>query len=269
MHACLHPERWDSHVHLFDAQAAAVSGHYQPVDRTLQSIEAVAICENVSRLVLVQPSVYGADNSVLLEGLSAGHRLHRGVVVLDDTVDEQAMQAMHELGVRGVRFNLVSPVGNGPGALLTFKKLAPRLQLFGWHVQWYAEAADLHTIASLHEGSGVPAVLDHLAGMGAHIDEKHPAWMTLEKLAQMGSWVKLSGWYRLHADFPYRSLDAAVERIARLFPGRMVWGSDWPHTLFKPEVAPTYGAMLEPMSRVLSPAEKEDALTVAPARLYG
>ena len=41
-----------------------------PVDRPLAQIEAVAATTACGHLVLVQPSVYGTDNSVLLRALS-------------------------------------------------------------------------------------------------------------------------------------------------------------------------------------------------------
>jgi predicted TIM-barrel fold metal-dependent hydrolase len=84
--------------------------------------------------VLVQPSVYATDNSVMLSALRANPGLHRGVVVVDARVTDAELRDMHELGVRGVRFNMVSPVGNGAEML---DALAPRLRDIGWHVQWY------------------------------------------------------------------------------------------------------------------------------------
>ena len=107
--------QWDCHVHVFDGAAAVAAGHYRPVHRPLATIEKLAQDNGMSRLVLVQPSVYGSDNSALLDALRAGQGRHRGVVVLAPDVDDAALAAMHTLGLRGVRFNLVSPVGNGPG----------------------------------------------------------------------------------------------------------------------------------------------------------
>jgi predicted TIM-barrel fold metal-dependent hydrolase len=181
------------------------TGHYQPAHRPLADIEQLAQSHGFGHLVLVQPSVYGTDNSVLLDALRAGGGRHRGVVVLPPSIGDAALQAMHALGVRGVRFNLVSPVGDtlkpgeGQSALDSFKALAPRLRALDWHVQWYASPQDLPVIAALHADSPVPAVLDHLAGLHAGVPPDHPAWQALEQLAAQGAWVKLSGWYRLGA----------------------------------------------------------------------
>lgn len=265
---------WDSHVHVFDAAAAVAPGHYQPAHRPLGDIEQLAQHHGFGHLVLVQPSVYGTDNTVLLDALRAGGGRHRGVVVLPPSIDDAALQAMHDFGVRGVRFNLVSPVGDslkagaGQSALDGFQALAPRLRALGWHVQWYATPEDLPVIAALHAATPVPAVLDHLAGMHAGVATDHPAWRALEQLAAQGAWVKLSGWYRLGAIAPYGALDEAIRKVAGLFGPRMVWGSDWPHTAFSPDALPAYASTWEPVARALAAAQTQRAREQAPAALY-
>jgi predicted TIM-barrel fold metal-dependent hydrolase len=270
----LAPARWDSHVHVFDAGAAVAAGHYRPAHRPLADIEQLAQANGFGRLVLVQPSVYGTDNTVLLDALRAGQGRHRGVVVLPASAGDAELVAMHALGVRGVRFNLVSPVGDslkageGQSVLDSFQALAPRLRALGWHVQWYASPDDLPTITALHAASPVPAVLDHLAGMHAGVPASHPAWLALEQLAARGAWVKLSGWYRLGAAAPYEALDDSIRKVARLFGRRMVWGSDWPHTAFSPDALPVYASTLEPVARALTAAQKNRVWEQAPAALY-
>ena len=259
---------WDCHVHVFDAQASVAPGHYQSIHRPLAEIEALAQSHGFGHLVLVQPSVYGTDNSLLLQALRASQGRHRGVVVIDATVSDAALQDMHQLGVRGVRFNLVSPAGNGAGAAQDFDALAPRLRSLGWHVQWYARPDDLPAIAALHEGSSLVAVLDHLAGLHAGLPSRQTAFSALEKLAALGAWVKLSGWYRLQAAPPYTALDDHTLQLASLFDERMVWGSDWPHTSFGPDALPEYASTLEPAIRTLSGPQKTSLWNTAPARLY-
>ena len=79
---------WDCHVHVFDAAAPVREGHYRPAHRPLALIEAQAATLGIGHLVLVQPSVYGTDNRLLREALAVDPGRHRGVVVLDDAVDE-------------------------------------------------------------------------------------------------------------------------------------------------------------------------------------
>lgn len=244
-------EGWDCHVHVFDASAPARVGHYRPVDRPLAQIEAVAGENGVRHLVLVQPSVYGTDNTLMLNALTLSPGRHRGVAVVADEVSDAELDAMHAVGVRGVRLNLVSPVGEGNDPARRFAVLAPRLQRRGWHLQWYTKPEYLPLIDELHRASSVTCVLDHLAGFGADVADDHPAWRAAETLAAQGAWLKLSGWYRLDAQAPYASLVPRIRRLAELFAERMVWGSDWPHTVFTPDAMPPYGETWQPVVEAL------------------
>ncbi|WP_127803810.1 amidohydrolase family protein [Hydrogenophaga sp. NH-16] len=258
------PTGWDGHVHVFDPAHPAQAGHYRPVLRDLPEIEQAAAPLGVGHLVLVQPSVYGTDNTLILRALAREPGRHRGVAVVDTSVTDAELDAMHALGVRGVRFNLVSPVGNGPEA---FRALAPRLRARGWHVQWYARHDQLDTIAELHAGSGLTAVLDHLAGLHAGVAEDDPAWMALQQLADQGAWVKLSGWYRLQASAPYDALHDHIRRVAQTLGERLVWGSDWPHTAFAPDALPPYDSVWHPVVQALGEA-RAASVRAAGALLY-
>lgn len=264
---------WDCHVHVFDGAAPVMPGHYQPQHRPLADIETLAQAHGASHLVLVQPSVYGTDNTVLLDALRASGGRHRGVVVVDASVSDAALEDMHRLGVRGIRFNLVSPVGSSGSedAARCFAQLAPRLRALGWHVQWYARPQDLGFIAGLHSSpaaAGIPAVLDHLAGLHAELPADDVAWQALRELAQTGAWVKLSGWYRLKAGSPYSGLNRNILQVAGLFPQRMVWGSDWPHTSFAADALPGYRSLQQPLLDALPPEKIGLAMSASPASLY-
>lgn len=251
-------------MHVFDPVHTAQAGHYQPALRDLPEIEQTATALGVGHLVLVQPSVYGTDNGLILRALAREPGRHRGVVVLDTTVTDAELDTMHRLGVRGVRFNLVSPVGNGPNA---FRALAPRLKARGWHVQWYARADQLAAIADLHEGSGLIPVLDHLAGLHPGVGATDPAWASLERLAAQGAWAKLSGWYRLLASAPYEALHTPIQRVAEMLGERLVWGSDWPHTTFEHDALPPYDSLWQPVVQALGES-RAATVRAAGALLY-
>ncbi len=243
-HGSTLPAGWDCHVHVFSPQAPAAPGHYQPQAAALETIEALSAGCGISHLVLVQPSVYGTDNSLMLQMLRRQPGRHRGVAVVDAATTPADLQAMHAAGVRGVRFNLVSPVGNGEAAL---DALAPLLSSLGWHVQWYAQAGDLARIAALQERHGLRFVLDHYAGIPPGLPDADPAWDALEKLANQGAWVKLSAPYRLPGRPSAAALQAHGEHLAGLFSRRVVWGSDWPHTSFAPGTQPDYAGLAVPV----------------------
>lgn len=242
---------WDCHVHVFDAAHPVRGGHYRPAHHPLSDIEDTAGRNGAHHLVLVQPSVYGSDNSLLLRALNTTPGRHRGVVVLDGSEPDRTLQAMHAAGVRGARLNCVSPAGEGGALASRFDLLAPRLKALGWHLQWYVKADQLAEVAALHAGSGIACVLDHLAGMHSACGSQHPGWTALQRLSAVGSWVKLSGWYRLNAEAPYRELWPQASRLAGLFDGRLLWGSDWPHTAFDAADLPSYPSQWQPVVQAL------------------
>jgi predicted TIM-barrel fold metal-dependent hydrolase len=189
------------------------------------------------------------------------------VVVLAGDEDDETLAAMHAAGVRGVRFNLVSPVGNArDDAIALLRRIAPGLRKRGWHVQWYVAAAELPRLSQLQREMRLPFVLDHLAGL-TPASADAAAWKALSELAGAGAWIKLSGWYRLQVQAPYGALDPLIRHAADLFGDHSVWASDWPHTSFPPEELPAYESLWAPMARALGDWRSSHARD-AGARLY-
>lgn len=247
------PGGWDTHVHVFDGRPTP-GAHYAAGHWPLAQIEATAAAHGVGRLVLVQPSVYGHDNGLLLAALQVQPGRHRGVVVLGGDETDAQLDAMAQAGVRGVRFNAVSPLGN---AAETLQALAPRIRARGWHVQWYVPPARWAEVAALSDQHGLVPVLDHLAGITpADWAAASLPLPDLRRLAGLGAWLKLSGWYRLHSAAPHADLQPALAALVRQFKGRCVWGSDWPHTRFMepgvPGPVPTYAGLMAPAQAALT-----------------
>ncbi len=268
------PAKWDCHLHVFDAACPTLGGHYAVQSASLDQVQSIGATVGVNRFVLVQPSVYGRDNSVMLRALQRASGVHRGVAVVDETVSRAELEFMHTCGVRGIRFNRVSPVGRHPDPAATVRQLAPALRDLGWHVQWFVEPEELATLPALREEVGLPFVLDHLASVHAQLAQDAPAWSALEQLGRSGQcWLKLSAWYRLRATAPYDAIDAAVMRLLPWFVSptqvRLVWGSDWPHTGIAAPDLPDYAQLLAPMHRLLNPTQCEQVLSLTPQHLYG
>ncbi|MBL8328115.1 MAG: amidohydrolase family protein [Rubrivivax sp.] len=263
---------WDCHVHVFDTQTPVRAGHYVPREHPLPAIEAVAAAHGIGHLVLVQPSVYGSDHRLLLQALRAGGGRHRGVAAADAAASDRELDELHAAGVRGVRFNLVSPAGHAGDPQAALKAVAPRLRERGWHVQWYVAPERLPDLAAWQAdaalGRGLVFVLDHLAGLHATLPRAAPAWVAARALADRGAWVKLSGWYRLGASEPYPGLHDTLARVADWFGPRTVWGSDWPHTSFPPDRLPAYDSLAEPVRAALGEATLHAARVTHPPRLY-
>ncbi len=71
------------------------------------------------------PSCARACYSVLLRALLAGQGRHRGVAVVEPAVSDHELAQLLAAGVRGVRFNLVSPAGHAGDAAPALLRLAP------------------------------------------------------------------------------------------------------------------------------------------------
>lgn len=92
-------------MHVFDAGQSVSQGHYQPQDWTLENLSSLANPWGIEHFVLVQPIVYGSDNSVMLRALRSTHGSHSGVVVIDEDTTLEQLLEMDQLGVRGIRFS--------------------------------------------------------------------------------------------------------------------------------------------------------------------
>jgi predicted TIM-barrel fold metal-dependent hydrolase len=242
---------------------------YSPPVRTLAQIEELAHEANIQHLVLVQPSVYGTDLFCMLEALRAGAGRHRGVAVVGAGISGAELENLHQLGVRGVRFNLVSPDGN---KLEGFEEIARKIAPLGWHIQFLIAPEDLRRVQELRKRTKVPFVLDHFAGLTiAHGQDGEHAGVLRELMVRDDCWVKLSGFYRLTEDRSYRDLDPLLLELATIAPERVLWGSDWPHTWFFPGkhgAPPAYAATLAPLERCLPAELRQKALQNNPWRLY-
>lgn len=259
---------WDCHVHVFEGSAPVRPNHYRPAHRPLSEIERLAQQQGIGHLVLVQPSVYGTDNSVMLRALEAGRGRHRGVAVIAPTTPDDELDRLHAAGVRGVRFNLVSPAGHAGDAGAELRQLAPRLRERGWHVQWYVRAEALPRLVEWQQATGLRFVLDHLAGLAAGLVESGAAWAAAHALADAGSWIKLSGWYRLGAAAPFSELLPNIRQAVAMFGSRSVWGSDWPHTSFAPDQLPSYASTLSPLRSALTATQLNAVLHQQARTLY-
>lgn len=256
---------WDGHVHVFAAGQPPAGGHYAPQYHPLEQIESIANQHGFGHLVLVQPSVYGADNSLMLSALRQSAGRHRGVVVVGDVVPDAELARWHALGVRGIRCNWVSPVGNHQ---TDWQAWAPRLRALGWHVQWYAHGDQLGQIVKWQAQHGLTCVLDHVAGMHIRFAGDTSAWANLRALARAGAWIKLSGWYRLGLEAPYALEALRLSEISDLFGANTIWGSDWPHTSFALGDAPKYAQVWQPL-QTLWDEPRLRQLSANALRLYG
>ena len=250
----LPPRSWDSHMHVVEPQRYPVAPNavYQPsCSHTLSEAMALEASLGIENIVLVQPSIYGTDNSCLLEALQqVGLARGRGVVVIDPTtMDLQTLTEWHTLGVRGVRVNLKS-VGKEMSEdelTQTLLQHAELVRPLGWIIQLWVPLHMLPTIERIVPQLGVKVCIDHFGGpelssslLGnepnalAMLDPYTlPGFPSLVSLLRAGkTYVKISAPYRLSKDKSMRDIQAIALELLRVAPRRVVYATDWPHTRF-------------------------------------
>ncbi|KQP49676.1 amidohydrolase [Pseudorhodoferax sp. Leaf274] len=222
----------DSHAHVFvrGLPLAAQRRHAPDYDALLADYLALLDAHGISHAVLVQPSFLGTDNRFLLAALHTAPRRLRGVAVVDPGIGEPELQALHQAGIRGIRLNLVGlPLPDL--AQPAWQHLLARVRGLDWHVEVHRPAHDLAGAAQPVLDAGCRLVVDHFGLPDAGGVSN---WL-LRAAAGGRTWVKLSAAYRSWADAaPARAAAAAL--LQAFGPGRLLWGSDWPHTQHRERV---------------------------------
>lgn len=280
-HAC------DCHTHIFgDPKKFPYwpNRAYTPEAALPKDMASMHRALHIERVVIVTPSVYGADNSATLYGMKARGPNARGVAVIDERTSERALLAMARAGVRGIRINLASAGQADPAiARARFQTAVDRIQRHGWHIQMNTTLPVIAAIKGTVRNSPVPVVFDHFAGAEAALGIGQPGFGELIELITAGkAWVKISAAYRASQQTPDHADVAPLARaLVAANPDRILWGTDWPHPNSttpagqKPtEVTPLFAIddarLLNQLPLwVPDPAIRTKIMVENPARLYG
>jgi predicted TIM-barrel fold metal-dependent hydrolase len=222
----------DSHAHVFrrGLPLAPVHRHAPDYDALLPDYLALLDAHAVSHAVLVQPSFLGTDNRFLLDALRASPQRLRGVVIVEPRIGEDDLAALDRQGVCGIRLNLVGlPIPDFAHA--EWQGLFARVRALDWHVELHRESRDLPLAGRAILDAGCKLVVDHFGRPGpAPGDDEGFGWL-LQSASSGRVWVKLSAAYRNWADQRSDAARAAAQALLQaLGAGRLLWGSDWPHT---------------------------------------
>lgn len=265
------PDACDCHLHVLDPAFPANS----PItpDATASDYRRMQKKMGTTRTVIVQPRNYGIDNSCTLAAIAAlGRDDTRGVAVLHPDIGERELEFLHEGGIRGVRFSLYTPQ-NAAVTLEMVEPVAERIHEFGWHLQLHWTADQIVQHGALLRRLPTPLVFDHMARLPAATGPSHPAFaLVCELLSEGRAWVKLSGAYLCTGE-SHAAGFKDVAPIARAWvaaaPGRLVWGSDWPHVTEQPH-PPNTVDLLDLLSEWMGDEEiRRRVLVDNPAALYG
>jgi len=225
----------DCHVHVFGTAAAfpfTAQRGYTPPPASADELLALQRSLHLSRVVIVQPSVYGSDNSCTLDGMRRLGDRARGVAVIDDTTSKETLDRMHRAGMRGIRVNLETAGETDPG-MAQRKLLAAveRVHPLGWHVQVYTRLSVIQALADDIAKLPMPIVIDHFGGAQASGGTDQAGFADLLALVRAGNaYVKVSAAYRSSEKAPaYDDMAPLARALIEANPDRIVWGTDWPH----------------------------------------
>jgi len=230
----------DSHAHIFGTpdqyDYSPARGYTPPAASLRDYLQLHQSLGGIQRAVLTQPSVYGVDNTCMLDAVAAAGDKFRAIVAVDASVTDQQLRDFHERGARGARVNLVDPGGNpfdGPAAV---QKFTERLKDLGWHLEVLIHVHEFPDLRKTMNAMAVDVSFGHLGYMKTDVGLEHPGFQEFLNLLRDGNaWVKLTGTYRITTSpvTPYDDVNPYARALIDANEDRIVWGTDWPHPFVK------------------------------------
>lgn len=261
----------DTHVHIwgpFDRFPLAKGAPYTPPERTSDDLVVLHERLGVDRAVIVQTTVYKADNRAMLDGIERSAGRWRGVALIDETFDDAAFRALHQGGVRGVRFGFVKHLGGVPDLALV-RRTAARIAPMGWHLVLHLDAGNIPEFLEFFSEFSLPVVVDHMGRVPVRDGlDQAPFRLLLELLKRPNWWVKVSGAERIsEIGPPFADAIPFAQGLIAAAPDRVLWGTDWPHPNVRWE--PDEADLVDLLPRFADAAALQQVLVDNPARLYG
>ncbi len=271
----------DAHCHVFGPGAQfpyAPERKYTPCDASKNQLFALRDHLGFDKNVIVQATCHGADNSAMVDALKHSGGKARGVATVRRSVSDSEIQAMHDAGVRGVRFNFVKRlVDFTPKDELM--EIAARISNWGWHVVIYFEAVDLPELIDFFTQLPTTVVVDHMGRPDVSKSVDDPEFALFERFMHEHEnvWSKVTCPERLSIKGPkalngeqnaYVDVIPFARRLVQKFPTRVIWGTDWPHPNLKDHM-PDDGVLVDFIPHI-APTEQEQKLLLVdnPMRLY-
>lgn len=265
------PMAIDTHAHVFlrdlpmPDKRRAPSGYDAPPEDYIKMLEA----NGMGHGVLVQPSFLGTDNSYLVAAMRKYPGRFRGIAVVDPAIAPKELDAMDAAGVVGVRLNLVG-LPLPPFASPVWKKFLGEVNARQWQVEVHQVGPQLKPIVEGLLAEGCTVVVDHFGRPDPKLGTDDPGFRHLLTAAKTGRlYVKISAAYRNGANG--RGEEVALQAMPMLKDAfgleKLLWGSDWPHTLFEKDIR--YEGQRRFLDRLLPDAkEREVVLSYAPRKLF-
>jgi len=269
------PGAVDAHCHVFgpgDQFAYAPERKYTPCDAGREQLFALRDFLGFSRNVVVQATCHGTDNRAMVDALVHSGGSARGVATVGATITRDELSAMHEAGVRGVRFNYVKRLVD-PKPDAYYRGIIDKIAEFGWHIVVYFEAADLAEKWDFFTSLPTTVVVDHMGRPDVTKSPDGPEFARfLDFMERDNIWSKVTCPERLSKSGrpTYDDFMPFARTVVERFPDRVLWGTDWPHpNLNMVGHMPDDGWLVDMIPRIAPTAELQRKLLVDnPMRLY-
>ena len=265
----------DTHVHVFDSkyQLSPARG-YTPPDSTLADLKHLHDTLGLDRVVFTQPSIYGTDNSAILDGINnlngATSNRARGVVAVSLDVTDEELADFDAQGIRGIRLNTDNK-GGMPIGLDQIATIAERIDDLNWHLEFLFPGQDILDLMPIFTSLKVPMSIGHFAYQPATAGVEAPGFQSLLELMRQGNtWMKISGANRVsQTDLPpYDDVKPMAQALIEVAPDRIMWGTDWPHPN-KYEVNPNDGDLVNAFGEwVTDESLRRKIMVDTPASFY-
>jgi 2-pyrone-4,6-dicarboxylate lactonase len=271
----------DAHCHVFGPGGQfpyAPERKYTPCDASKAELFALRDHLGVARNVVVQATCHGADNRAMVDALKHSNGRARGIATVRRSITDTEIQALHDAGVRGVRFNFVKRlVDFTPKDELL--EIANRIANWKWHVVIYFEAVDLPELWDFFTALPTTVVVDHMGRPDVRQPVEGPQFGLFLKFMRdhPNVWSKVSCPERLSVSGPpalngeahaYQDVVPFALRVVHEFSDRVLWGTDWPHPNLKDHM-PDDGLLVDFIPQIAPTAELQKKLLVTnPMRLY-
>lgn len=226
------PDSCDTHFHVFEPGYAHVPEPlYTFPDGTLEQYQALTRQLGIRRTVLVQPTYYGTDNSLLLDVLRAAGPDCRGVARVEEDAGGRELDRLHTAGVRAIRLDLFARAAWPTADIVAYvRRMAVLARPRGWHLQFYAPGTVVRDLLPFLADLEDRFVIDHMGYMKESDGLTGADFDGLLRVMDGGRcYVKLSGPYRIAKDRPLSAVEPIGRALVAARPDRLVWGSDWPH----------------------------------------
>lgn len=270
----------DTHAHIFgppDLFPYAKDRRYTPPAAPFEHYRNVQKITGLSRAVLVTPTAHGYDNRVILDAIARSAGAMRGIANIDSSLDEAALDALNDGGIRGARFHLMD---ERPGSEEHLTEQLPRLKKRDWVLDLHVDPIDLVNHEKFIRALPTVTIIDHMARVRGADGVGQPAFqLLLDLLKDDRFWVKICSLDKISAvpkahiegSLPFMDMVPFAQAVIAAAPDRVIWGSDWPHgNTFTPGRTPNEGDLLD-LVAVIAPDERMRARVLVdnPARLFG